>query len=64
MSDAIFYCIELKKDVLWSRSKMDAQYRHACDYMFRDRAKYKEVTQKRFNQWKSTSNKKFIEIEE
>jgi len=62
MKDTTVYVIETKKDIWWSRSKMDATYKH-IEFFWRDKARYKEMTMKRFNQLRQTTDKKVWEIE-
>ena len=57
------YSVETPKEVFYSNRKLDAQYKH-LEYLYRDRARYKEMTQDQFNKYKESSKKKFIQLEE
>jgi hypothetical protein len=57
------YLIDTKSHILWSSVKMKATYKHV-EFLFRDRAKFKEVTSDQFNKLVRSTNKKMIEIEE
>jgi hypothetical protein len=57
------YLIDMKDQILWSKSKMDATYKHV-EFLFRDRVRFKEMTEKQFSLLKKTSKKKFFEIQE
>lgn len=56
------FVIETKKDIWWSREKIDAQYKHV-EFLYRDKARYREMSMKKFNQLKSSTTKKVYEIE-
>jgi hypothetical protein len=57
------YLIDTKSHILWSSVKMKATYKHV-EFLFRDRAKFKEVSSDQFNKLVRSTNKKMIEIEE
>ena len=56
------YVIETKQDIWWSREKIDAQYKHV-EFFYKDRAKYREMSMKKFNQIRQSTPKKVYEIE-
>jgi hypothetical protein len=64
MSEEQVYIVETRKEVLWSRRKMTTQYLHATEFLYRNKAKYREVSMKKLNQMKQYTDKKFIEIQE
>lgn len=53
--------VETPDEIFWSKRAMDAQYRH-MDFLWRDRAKYKEVSEFRFKKLAETTKKKVWEI--
>lgn len=63
MTDKKVYVIETPKEIFWSDCKMDAQYAHV-DFLYRDRARYKEVTPLKFRNMTQTTKKKVIHLEE
>jgi len=58
------YIIETKGEVFWSKRKMDRDYKHATEYLYRDRAKAKEMAPKQFDRFKRNTGKKLYEIVE
>jgi hypothetical protein len=61
MGCKMIYVVETPKEVFWSKSKMDAQYHHV-QYFWKNKAKYKEMTDIKFKNFKNISNKKFWEL--
>lgn len=57
----LVYIVETPDEIFWSKRKMDAQYRH-MDFLWRDRAKYKELTEFKWGKLKETTKKKVWEI--
>lgn len=60
----MIYIIDTKDAIFWSRRKMDRDFKHACEFLYRDKARAKELTQKAFNRLKQSTPKKVIEIVE
>jgi hypothetical protein len=58
------YTIETKGEVFWSKRKMDRDWKHATEYLYRDKARAKELTQAQFEKFKKNTSKKFYEIVE
>jgi len=57
------YLIETPKEIFWSHRKLDAQYKH-LDFLYKDRARYKEMAEEKFNNYVKHSGKKIIKLEE
>jgi hypothetical protein len=55
------YIVETPSEIFWSKRKMETQYRH-MDFLWRDRAKYKELSEFRWAKLSSTTKKKVYEI--
>ena len=60
----MIYLIETKQEVFWSKRKMDRDYKHATEFLYRDRAKAKEMLPKQFERFKRNTSKKLYEIVE
>lgn len=60
----MIYLIETKQEVFWSKRKMDRDYKHATEFLYRDRAKAKEMQPKQFERFKRNTSKKLYEIVE
>jgi hypothetical protein len=56
------YLIETKKEIFWSNRKLDRDWKHATEFLYRDRAKAKEITEERFKKLKNNTPKKLYEI--
>lgn len=63
MTTTTVYSVETPKEVFWSNRKMTAQWKH-LEFLYRDRARYKEMTEDQFDRYKSSSKKKFIHLTE
>lgn len=57
------YYIETPKEIFWSYSKLDATYRHV-EFLYRDRAKFKEMKSDRFRSYLKNTPKKAYEIKD
>jgi predicted metal-binding protein len=57
------YLIETRENVFFSPRKMNRDYEHALKFLFRDRARAKEMEEEAFKKYKEKSLKKFIELE-
>lgn len=55
------YIIETPKEVFWSYKKMDTTYKHV-EYLYRDKAKYRELEGARWKKFKSQTKKSIYEI--
>jgi hypothetical protein len=55
------YLVETPKEIFWSKSKMDTQYKHV-EFFWRDRAKYREMPEFKFEKYKGMTKKKVWEI--
>ena len=55
------YIVETPNDIFWSKRKMDAQYRHVS-FLWRDRARYKELTEFKWGRLSATTKKSIWEI--
>lgn len=58
----MIYMIETKKEVFWANRKMDRDYRHATEFLYRDKARTKEMPEARFKKFRNNSPKTFHEI--
>jgi hypothetical protein len=56
------YIVETPKDIFWSIRKMDAQFLHATKFLYKDKAKYKEVTSEAFESLIAQTKKKVRKI--
>lgn len=57
------YCVETPTALYWSASKMTAQYRHV-DFLWRDKARWKEFSEFKFKQYTKKLSKEVLEIKE
>lgn len=58
------YLVETPKDIFWSNSKMDTQYKHV-EFFWRDKARYREMDEGQFKRYLIVKkNKKVWEIKE
>jgi hypothetical protein len=57
----MIYLIETPKEIFWSDSKIDTIYRHV-EFLYRDRAFYKEMDERRFSNLKKNTSKKVYRI--
>jgi hypothetical protein len=55
------YVIETPDELFWSHRKMDATYKHV-DYLWRDRAKYRELAVDKWKALSKTTKKKIYEV--
>ena len=56
------YIIETPSNVYWSPCKMATQYRHV-DFLWRDKARYKEMSEFRFKNYIRSTKKVVQEIQ-
>jgi len=56
------YVVETPSSIYWSLSKMTAQYRHV-DFLWRDKARYKEMSEFRFKNYTKSTPKTVQEIQ-
>ena len=61
-TESLVYVIETKSDIFWSRRKMDTQYIHATQFLYKDRAIYKEMNPKQFEALKARTTKELREL--
>lgn len=57
------YYIETPREIFWSFSKMDATYKH-IDFLYRDRAKFKEMKSDRFKSYLKNTPKNSYQIKD
>ena len=57
----VVYLIETPEDIFWSKRKLTTQYKH-CDFLWRDKAKYKEVVGAKFKALTQSTKKKLWEL--
>jgi len=55
------YMVETPKEIFWSKMKMDRDYKH-IEYLYRDKARAKEMTEERFKKYRNNTSKQFWEI--
>lgn len=60
----MIYLIETKQEVFWSKRKMDRDYKHATEFLYRDKARAKQMSPKQFDRFKRNTAKKLYEIVE
>lgn len=60
-TEEVVYIIETPGEVFWSRSKIDATYRHV-EFLYKDKARYKEVPSWRFAKMQERYHKPLFEI--
>lgn len=58
------FIIETQKEVFWCNRKMDRDYKHATEFLYRDKARAKELEKAQFDRLRRNSSKKFWEIVE
>lgn len=58
-TEGTVYFVETPTDIFWSRNKMEAQYKHV-EFFWRDRAKYKEMSENKFKNYLGTKSKKKV----
>lgn len=63
MTRAPVYIIDTKDHILWSENKMTATHQHVL-FLFKDRAKFKELSSSQFKNLKAVSRKKFIHMDD
>ena len=57
------YLIETSREVFWSNRKLDAQFHHVS-FLYKDKARYKEMEEEKFNTYAKHSSKRIIRLEE
>mgnify|MGYP003543810601 CR=1 FL=1 len=57
----IVYIVETKKEVFWSKTKLDAQFKH-IEFLYKDQARFKEMTEEAFKKYTEKLSKKVIEL--
>lgn len=55
------YFIETPRELYWSRRKLDVTYKHV-EFLYRDKAKSKQMDEDRFKAYKGKSKKKVIHL--
>ena len=55
------YVVETPEEIFWSKRKMDTQYKH-MEFLWRDRARYKEISEFKWGRLSATTKKKVWEI--
>ena len=61
-TESLVYVVETKSDIFWSQRKMDTQFLHATQYLYKDRAIYKEMNPKQFEALKTRTTKEMREL--
>jgi len=59
--EEMVYIIETPDEIFWSKRKQPVQYRHV-DFLWRDRARYKEITAFKWGRLSATTKKKIWEL--
>jgi hypothetical protein len=57
----IIYVVETPDEIFWSKRKLTTQFKH-LEFLWRDRAKYKELTPVKWGQLKERTSKKVWEL--
>jgi hypothetical protein len=60
-SPAKVYVIETPSNIWWSKRKLTAQYKHVS-FLWRDKARYKEMVASKFDRLVSRTTKKVEEL--
>ena len=55
------YIVETPEEIFWSRRKLDTQYKH-IEFLWRDRARYKELSEFKWGRLSATTKKKIWEL--
>jgi hypothetical protein len=53
----MIFLIETPREVFWSPSKMDRDFKHAVEFLYRDKARAKQMTPRQFDKFKKQAPK-------
>ena len=59
----MIYVVETPRELFWSNRKINAQWKH-IEFLYKDKARYKEFTEDKWSDYASKANKKLIQLEE
>lgn len=59
----IVHLVETPREIFWSNRKLTAQWKH-IDFLYKDKARYKEMTEDKFKEYCNRVNKRVIRLEE
>ena len=61
MKDKV-YIVETSDEIFWSKRKMDVTHQHV-KYLYRDKARYKQMDEDKFTKYIENTNKKAIKLQ-